>query len=100
MKAKEEKNESERKERDIKIALVGSPNVGKSTLFNKLSGGRRSIVEDKPGITRDRLYAKLNIKRFLKDSTYIENGDSSDFSGKSRIIKTYIAAFNEKNKRR
>lgn len=78
MKAKEEKNESERKERDIKIALVGSPNVGKSTLFNKLIGGRRSIVEDKPGITRDRLYAKLNIKRFLKDSAYIENGDNSD----------------------
>ncbi len=59
------------------VAVVGRPNVGKSTLFNKLVGRRLSIVEDTPGITRDRLYGTCNWQNkdfLLVDTGGIETG--------------------------
>jgi GTP-binding protein len=54
------------------IAICGRPNVGKSTLFNRLTGSRRSIVGDEPGITRDRIYAEIEWQH--RDARIVDTG--------------------------
>ena len=60
------------------IAVVGRPNVGKSTLFNKLVGKRLSIVEDTPGVTRDRIYGKIEWQN--RFATLIDTGGIEMFT--------------------
>jgi GTPase len=63
------------------VAIVGRPNVGKSTIFNRLVGERIAIVEDKPGVTRDRLYGKgewLNRYFHVIDTGGIEFGETDE----------------------
>ncbi|HEV8584402.1 MAG TPA: ribosome biogenesis GTPase Der [Methylomirabilota bacterium] len=54
------------------IAIVGRPNVGKSTLFNRLVGRRQALVRDVPGVTRDRLYGQIHFERW--QATVVDTG--------------------------
>ena len=69
------------------VAVVGRPNVGKSTLFNKLIGKRLSIVEDTPGVTRDRIYSKCEwrSREFMVVDTG-RNGQTEKRQRKQRIF--------------
>ena len=60
------------------IAIVGRPNVGKSTLFNKLTGQRISIVDDTPGVTRDRIYGE--VEWLGRHATLIDTGGIEPYS--------------------
>ena len=69
------------------VALVGRPNVGKSTLFNKIVGRQVSIIEDIPGVTRDRIYqeANYNNKRFYLVDTGGIDMAKMDFNTEIKI---------------
>ena len=72
------------------VALVGRPNVGKSTIFNKIIGKKMSIIEDTPGVTRDRVYGSAsyyNYKFHLIDTGGIEIG-SEDFNEEIKMQAT------------
>ncbi|GAA0396262.1 ribosome biogenesis GTPase Der [Brevundimonas terrae] len=80
----------------LKIAIVGRPNVGKSTLFNRLVGKRLALVDDRPGVTRDRRYADGNIGDM--DLTLIDTAgyeDVSDDTLESRMREQTEAAIED-----
>lgn len=65
------------------VAIVGRPNVGKSTIFNRLIGQRKSIVDDTPGVTRDRIYGEVewltqSFRLIDTGGIQIENQDFGD----------------------
>ena len=74
------------------VALVGRPNVGKSTIFNRLVGKKISIIEDTPGVTRDRIYGDVSYKDYkfhLIDTGGIDIGEE-DFN-KEIIVQASLA---------
>lgn len=75
------------------VAVVGRPNVGKSTLFNRLVGKRMSIVDDTPGVTRDRIYAKAEWlgKEFMLIDTGGIEPDSKDVILSQMRIQAQLA---------
>ncbi len=68
------------------ISLVGRPNVGKSTLFNRLSKSRQALVSEYEGLTRDRQYAKIN----LGDNKHCTIIDTGGLTNEESLIDTAI----------
>ncbi|HSO46553.1 MAG TPA: GTPase, partial [Rhizobiaceae bacterium] len=71
----------------FKVAIIGRPNVGKSTLFNRLVGKRLALVDDTPGVTRDRRLADASIGalRFqVIDTAGLEEAEAESLAGRMR----------------
>ena len=78
------------------VAIVGRPNVGKSTLFNRLSRARRAIVDNQPGVTRDRNYNQVSWRRhrfMLVDTGGLEPDERDGLKG--RILQQTLTAVDE-----
>ena len=70
-----------------KVAIIGRPNVGKSTLFNRLVGRRLALVDDEPGVTRDRREGEGRIADLsftIVDTAGLEEGDPETLAGRMR----------------
>ena len=70
------------------VALVGRPNVGKSTLFNRITRKRDALVDNFPGVTRDRHYGQAvhdDVEFILIDTGGFLDGDADDFAGEIRF---------------
>ena len=77
------------------VALVGRPNVGKSTIFNKLVGKKISIIEDTPGVTRDRIYGDVSYKNYKFHLIDTGGIDLSDADFNKEIITQASLAIDE-----
>src|SRR5260370_27107615 len=69
------------------IAIIGRPNVGKSTLFNGLVGGKLALVDDEPGVTRDRREGEarlIDLAFTVVDTAGLEEGDPRTLAGRMR----------------
>ncbi len=70
-----------------KVAVIGRPNVGKSTLFNRLVGRKLALVDDQPGVTRDRREGEARLGDLvftIVDTAGLETGDGETLAGRMR----------------
>ncbi len=72
------------------ISIVGRPNVGKSTLFNRLTKSRDALVNDRPGVTRDRLYGLANVQG--RNFLVVDTGGLGDDSSFAELINAQVEA--------
>ena len=83
-------------ERAFRVVIVGRPNVGKSSLFNRLVGRKQAIVYDKPGVTRDRIEGIANVGGLnfdVTDTAGLDDGlDLQGMDGESAKKGPHIAA--------